>query len=184
MITSPSAADPPSSVPGMVVRAIRSDDGSALQAFHYRLSPDPIRSRFFGAHPDLPDAEARRFTSPLAGHEVALVALFGSEIVGVARYIRIGTGDGAEVAFVVEDRYQGHGIGTELFTLLARIGWNDGIRRFIADTLAENHTMLDVFRRTPHAVTVTEARRDGGVMHLTMSVTPPGADLTWFGDDN
>ncbi len=184
MISSPDAVGVPTSVPGMIVRTIRPDDAAALQAFHHRLSLDSVRSRFFGVHPDLQDAEARRFASLVAGHEVALVADFGGEIVGVARYIRLGGGDAAEVAFIVQDRYQGHGIGTELFTLLARIGWDDGIRRFVADTYAENHVMLGVFSHTPGAATVMDTRRDGNVLHLIMAVTPPAGDLTWFGDDS
>lgn len=131
-----------------------------------------------GAHPRLPDEEARRFTSLAAGRQAALVAMFGKQIVGVGRYIRVDTGVDAEIAFVVEDGYQGRGIGTELLTLLARIGWDDGVRRFVADTFAENHAMLAVFMRTPDAVTVTETQRDGAVVHLIMVVTPPRSDLT------
>lgn len=184
MISTVNVAAAPFSVPGMVVRAIRPDDLSRLQAFHHRLSPDTVRSRFFGVHPDLFDAEARRFTSLIDGHEVALVAMLGEDIAGVGRYVRLGAGDTAEVAFVVQDRFQGHGVGTELFALLARLGWDDGIRRFVADTMGDNHAMLAVFTKTPRAATVTSTRRDGSVVHLTMQVTPPSADLTWFGDDN
>jgi RimJ/RimL family protein N-acetyltransferase len=182
MTTRAGVADPPASVPGLVIRAIRPDDAAALQAFHHRLSADTIRNRFFGPHPHLPDEEARRFTSLAAGQQ-ALVATFDGQIVGVGRYIRLGTGDAAEVAFVVQDGYQGHGIGSELLTLLARIGWDDGIRRFVADTFADNRAMLGVFMRTPSAATVMKTRRDGSAIHLTMAVTPPGAVLTWFGDD-
>ncbi len=175
-------ADRSAAMPGLVVRSIRSDDAVALQAFHSRLSADTVRKRFFGAHPQLPDDEARRFTDLGPGEE-ALVADFDHRIVGVGRSIRVGSGNAAEVAFVVQDGYQGHGIGTELFTLLARIGWDDGIRRFVADTYADNRAMLDVFMQTPGAVTVMNTRRDGNVIHLTMAVTPPGAVLTWVGDD-
>ncbi|MBJ7608954.1 MAG: GNAT family N-acetyltransferase [Candidatus Dormibacteraeota bacterium] len=178
MISSPGVVGAPPAVPGLVIRTIRPDDASALQAFHHRLTPDTIRSRFFGAHPQLSDEEARRFTSLTAGDQAALVATVDDQLVGVGRYNRLGSGQAGEVAFVVEDGHQGHGIGTKLLTLLARIGWNDGIRRFVADTLAENHAMLDVFRRTPGAVTVVTTRRDGGVIHLIMAVTPPAAELT------
>jgi RimJ/RimL family protein N-acetyltransferase len=181
--TSVGVADPPAAVPGLVIRAIRADDAAALQAFHRRLSADTIRNRFFGAHPRLPDEEARRFTALPPGQR-ALVATFGAEIVGVGRYIRLGHGDAAEVAFVVQDGYQGHGIGSELFTLLARFGWDDGIRRFVADTLADNRAMLDVFMHTPGAAVVARTRHDGNVIHLTMQIAPPGAVLTWFGDDH
>jgi GNAT superfamily N-acetyltransferase len=169
-------------MPGLVVRSIRPGDATALQAFHNRLSADTVCNRFFGVHPHLPDAEARRFTDLGPGQQ-ALVATHDDQIIGVGRFIRLGSGDGAEVAFVVQDGYQGHGICTELFTLLARIGWDDGVRHFIADTYADNRAMLDVFMHTPGAVTVTKTRRDGRVIHLTMAVTPPSAVLTWIGDN-
>jgi GNAT superfamily N-acetyltransferase len=175
-------ADRPAGVPGLVVRSIRSDDAAALQAFHNRLSADTVRSRFFGVHPHLPDAEARRFTDLDPGRQ-ALVATYDHRIIGVGRFIRLASGDAAEVAFVVQDAYHGHGIGTELFTMLARIGWDDGVRRFVADTYADNGAMLDVFMHTPGAVTVTKLCRAGSVIQLTMAVTPPGAVLTWIGDD-
>jgi RimJ/RimL family protein N-acetyltransferase len=182
MTASAEVADPPAAVPGLLVRAIRPDDAAELQVFHQRLSADTIRNRFFGAHPRLPDEEARRFTSLGAGQQ-ALVAILDDHIVGVGRYIHLRAAAVAEVAFVVQDGYQGHGIGTELFTLLARIAWDDGIRRFVADTYADNGAMLDVFMRTPGVATVTETRRDGSVLHLTMAVAPPSAVLTWYGDD-
>jgi hypothetical protein len=45
MTASGDVADPPATV--LVVRAIRPDDGAALQAFHHRLSADTIHYRFF-----------------------------------------------------------------------------------------------------------------------------------------
>jgi GNAT superfamily N-acetyltransferase len=82
-------------------------------------------------------------------------------------------GTSPKVAFVVEDGYQHHGIGTTLLDLLARLGWADGLRRFVADTFATNGSMLDVFMHTPAAVTVLTTRRDGPVVHLVMGITPP-----------
>ncbi|MDQ6746817.1 MAG: GNAT family N-acetyltransferase [Candidatus Dormibacteraeota bacterium] len=181
-------ATPAGSLPAgadLVVRSIRPDDAPALHAFHQRLSPDTVRRRFFAVHPDLTDAEARRFTAVGSGREaaqeVALVATVDELIVGVGRYVRIHMGEVAEVAFVVEDRYQGRGIATELLSLLARIAWDDGIRRFVADTFADNHAMLAVFGRTPRAVVIQTTRRDGSVVHLTMALAPPHSDLTLVG---
>lgn len=64
-------------LPGLVIRAIRADDAGALRAFHRRLSPDTVKRRFFGAPPDLSDAEAKRFTQLPAGQQV-LVAIVGN----------------------------------------------------------------------------------------------------------
>jgi GNAT superfamily N-acetyltransferase len=162
----------PPLVPGVVIRSIRPDDATRLLGFHTRLSDDTIRNRFFGPHRVLPEAEVHRFTSPVPGNDAALVATLDEEIVAVGRYNRLGRDDAAEVAFVVQDAYQGHGIGTSLLTLLAHIAWDDGIHRFVADTFADNLTMLGVFMHTPEAVTVLRTRRDGSVVHLVMSVVP------------
>lgn len=161
----------------LILRAIRPDDASALQAFHRRLSADTIRNRFFGPHRELTDHEARCFSSLTPGSEAAFVATTVDDgIVAVGRYVRIGHGDAAEVAFVVEDGYQHHGIGTSLLTLLAPLAWDDGIRRLVADTLSTNSAMLGIFLHTPAAVTVLTTRRDGSVVHLVMTLTqPPGA---------
>jgi GNAT superfamily N-acetyltransferase len=102
---------------------------------------------------------------------VALVATIGEDIVGVGRSIRLGGGDAAEVAFVIQDGFQGRGLGTALLTRLAGIARVDGIHRFVADTFATNRPMLDVFMHTP-AVAVTGTRRDGSVVHLVMDVRP------------
>src|ERR1700730_15781718 len=96
-------ATAPRLVPGIVIRSIRPDDATRLHAFHARLSDDTIRNRFFGAHRVLPDAEVRRFTSPVPGNDAALVATLDEEIVAVGRYNRFGGDDAAEVAFVVQD---------------------------------------------------------------------------------
>jgi GNAT superfamily N-acetyltransferase len=162
------AAGPPA---GTVIRSIRPSDAAGLRGFHARLSDDTIRNRFFGPHAILPAAEVRRFTSVSPEREVALVATIGEDIVGVGRFIRLGGGDAAEVAFVIQDGYQGRGLGTALLTRLAGIARADGIHRFVADTFVTNRPMLDVFMHTP-AVAVTDTRRDGSVVHLVMVVQP------------
>jgi GNAT superfamily N-acetyltransferase len=162
------AAGPPA---GTVIRSIRPSDAAGLRGFHARLSDDTIRNRFFGQHAVLPEAEVRRFTSLSPEREVALVATIREDIVGVGRSIRLGGSDAAEVAFVIQDGYQGRGLGTALLTRLAGIARADGIHRFVADTFATNRPMLDVFMHTP-AVAVTGTRRDGSVVHLVMHVQP------------
>jgi GNAT superfamily N-acetyltransferase len=159
--------------PAVVVRSIRRADASSLRAFHRRLSADTIRNRFFGLHPELSAQEALRFTSLTSGVETALVATIADRIVAVGRSVRLICGDAAEVAFVVEDEYEHHGIGTILLGLLARLGWADGVRRFVADTFVTNRSMLNVFMHTPSAVTVLTTRRDGSVVHIVMRITPP-----------
>ena len=53
--------------------------------------------------------------------------------------------DCAELAFVVTDQWQRHGIGTFMLKHLARIARRNGIAGFTAEVLAENKGMQTVF---------------------------------------
>jgi len=57
-------------------------------------------------------------------------------IVGLGGYVR--SGAAAEIAFAVEEDFQGRGIASRLLQQLAGIARASGIVRFEADVLAEN----------------------------------------------
>ena len=86
---------------------------------------------------------------------MALIAELGGDIVAVARYDCFPAGHEAEVAFIVDDEFQGRGIGTLLLEQLAAIGREEGITRFVATTLPQNRRMLDVFSDAGYTVTRT-----------------------------
>ena len=86
---------------------------------------------------------------------VALVAVLpkdgNDEIVGGGRYIRSGasgTGQKAEVAFLVTDPFQGLGIASRIFKHLVAIAREAGITQFEAEVLPANEAMLKVFTRS------------------------------------
>jgi GNAT superfamily N-acetyltransferase len=128
------------------LRPIRPDDADALVAFHESLSPETVRLRFFNARPHLAPAEVARFTQVDNHDRVALVALMAGTLVAIGRYDRLPGSSVAEVAFVVADAYQGHGLGTVLLEQLATAARICGLNRFVAETLPHNHRMLEVFR--------------------------------------
>jgi len=135
------------------VRPIRPDDAERLVAFHRQLSPHSVYMRFFTFHPTLSGTEIARFTTVDYVDRLALVATVGDRLVAVGRFDRAAGQTEAEVAFVVADEYQHHGIGSLLLDELARAGWQRGVEVFKAETLAENSAMLDVFRHAGFPVT-------------------------------
>ena len=135
------------------VRPIRPDDAARLVAFHAHLSPQSVYLRFFTFHPTLSEAEVARFTQVDFENRVALVVTADDEIIAVGRFDRAPGSSEAEVAFVVADEYQHHGLGSLLLDELAQAARQRGVESFTADTLAENHTMLDVFRHAGYPVT-------------------------------
>lgn len=128
------------------IRPIRPADADALRAFHARLSPETTRRRFLVFHPDLSEAEVAWFTTVDHVRREALVAVAGAEIVGVARYDRLGPRD-AEVAIVVADDWQRRGIGTRLLAALCDRAAAAGVAELVADTLPENVAIVRLLTR-------------------------------------
>ena len=168
-------ADPPATTcdallaDGRVVqiRPIEPADGDRLVRFHDSLSPETIRLRFFVLHPRLTANEVKRFTIVDHHDREALVAAVDNDLIGVARFDRVIGTDDAEVAFVVADAWQGAGVGSLLLKHLAARARTEGVERFVADTLAENHKMQRVFADSG----LTASRSwDCGVEHLVMTL--------------
>jgi len=151
----------------LVVRPITPRDGESLIRFHSALSAESTRMRYLSPHPRLSVREVGYFTSVDHHRREALVALTGGDIVGVARFDRLGESDEAEVAFVVADEWHHFGVGSALLGLLMIRARGEGVVRFVADTLADNHPMLDVFGATGRPLTRSMSQ---GVVHLTFSI--------------
>jgi GNAT superfamily N-acetyltransferase len=154
------------------VRPIRPDDGSRLVAFHNYLLPRSVFLRFFTFHPELSPKEVGHFTRVDYVNRLALVAEIEDRLIAVGRYDRTPGATEAEVAFVVSDEYQHHGIGALLLDELAHAAWARGIKDFRAETLCENRTMLDVFHHAGFPVT---SRVEYGTVTLHFPIEPTDA---------
>ena len=119
--------------------------GSGWWSFTTTCPTAPATSDSSHCIPISPRKEVERFTHVDYEDRLALVAEFDDRFIGVGRYDRRPESDVAEVAFVVADDYQHHGIGSLLLDVLASAGRDRGMNTFVADTLRENHPMLDVF---------------------------------------
>jgi GNAT superfamily N-acetyltransferase len=151
------------------IRPIRPDDTDRLVAFHSHLSPETCYRRFFSFHPVLSDNEVERFTHVDYDDRVALVAVSDDRIIGVGRYDRHpGTGE-AEVAFVIADEFQRHGIGSLLLDQLVEVARAHGITTFLADTLCENREMLNVFLHSGFPVS---EEIEYGTVYLRFPIAP------------
>jgi RimJ/RimL family protein N-acetyltransferase len=149
------------------LRDISADDGPALVAFHLALSPESVARRFFGAHPRLSPSEVERFTKVDGVDRVALVAERDGQLLAVARYDRSSEKDEAEVAFVVADAFQGRGLGTILLEHLLAAARRHGVKRIVADTMADNHRMLAMLRRAGGS---RRYQRSGGVIRVEVDL--------------
>jgi GNAT superfamily N-acetyltransferase len=132
------------------IRAITPEDKDLLFAHFSGLSQNSRYTRFFGAKRTLSRDELAGFTELDFDNQVGLTATMNDgdkvRFIGVGRYFRMQDRTRAEVAFAVLDEYQGRGIATLLFEHLRRIANASGILEFIAEVMASNSHMLDVFR--------------------------------------
>ena len=143
----------------MTIRAIRPDDKERVQRAFKALERDSIYTRFFTQKTTLTADDLRQLTEVDQVRDVALVATLGTEevLIGGARYMSSGVS--AEIAFTVEEDYQRQGIAGCLLRHLAHIARANGIARFEAYVLAQNASMLGVFRRS--GLRTTQKRDDG-----------------------
>ena len=151
------------------LRRLAPEDGPAVADLHGRLSRESVWLRYFSSRPILTDGEIGLLTRTGDPDHVALGAERNDRLIGVAQYDREAGSDDAEVAFVVEDAFQGKGLGTLLLEQLASIGRRHGISRFVALTLAVNRQMLSVFVNAGFAHRTT---RDHDVIRVVMDIAP------------
>jgi RimJ/RimL family protein N-acetyltransferase len=156
------------------IRPIRPEDADRLIDFYDRLSRHTAYQRFFTIMKRLPPDWARMLANVDYVKRLALVAEAetsrGLELVGVARYEPTDRPDMVEVAFVVQDGWQGKGLGTVLLHDLLRAAEARGIRRFQAWVLADNSRMLDLLARF---TTILERKIEMGVAEVTFTPRTP-----------
>ena len=82
---------------------------------------------------------------------VAFVLTLRGRMIAIGRYDVVRPGH-AEVAFLVEDAYQGRGIGQVLLEHLAQAARERGISKFVAEVLPDNSRMIQTFRDAGYKV--------------------------------
>ncbi|WP_080671619.1 bifunctional GNAT family N-acetyltransferase/acetate--CoA ligase family protein [Salinispora cortesiana] len=157
------------------LRPIRPTDAPGIVAMHSRFSERTRYLRYFSPYPRIPERDLRRFVNVDHHDREAFVVLASGQIVAVGRYERLGpAATEAEVAFVVEDAYQGRGIGSVLLEHLADAARRVGIPTFVAEVLPANNAMLRVFADFGYQVRRQFA---DGVVHLSFPIAPTEATL-------
>jgi RimJ/RimL family protein N-acetyltransferase len=150
------------------IRAQRNEDRADLLEAFDRLSAQSRYTRFFAPKSGFSEAEIAQFMKVDFVDHVALMAVAqvegGPRIVGAGRYI-VSQPGAAEIAFAVDDSYQGRGVASAVIRSLAAIARAAGIDSFHAEVLAENAPMLRVFEKSGLAMS---KKREQGIVHATL----------------
>lgn len=146
--------------PTPLLRELRPGDEEALRAFHRRLSPTSIWYRWLHPVPDLPPSLARHLVRVDGRRRIAVGAFLpppSPGLVGVARCDRLSSSAQGELAVVVDDAYQGQGIGRMLVEAVGQQAARAGIHVLCGLTAQDNVRFLRLLRSLPWPVTVAPA---------------------------
>ena len=152
----------------MHLRPICPEDADGINGLMERSSDQTRYYRFFGPMKRLSEKDLHRFTHVDHVDRVAFVVLLGDQLDRAwAGSTAIPDTDDAEVAFLVEDAHQGRGLGSVLLEHLAAAARERGIKRFVAEVLAQNGRMVRVFQDAGYKA---ERSYEDGVVHLTFPI--------------
>jgi len=158
----------------LLLRPVRPDDKRLLAQAFERLSPETRYRRFFAPLEKLSDQDLRYLTEVDHHDHEAIVAVNpeNGAIVGVARYVRSVDPTEAEVAVVIGDPWQGHGVATALLQRLVARAREEGIDHFVALVMSQNTEALELFRHLAPGGSRTR-RSASGHTELVMALPDP-----------
>jgi GNAT superfamily N-acetyltransferase len=141
----------------LTVRFVEPRDAEALQSFFRSLTVRSRYNRFLGAMSELPQTELDHFIHVGEADRFSVIAVMpidGAEtIVGEARYAFDADTSRFEFGLSVDDRWQGHGVGSALLKNLECRAAAFGAERLFGDTLRSNDAMLGLARKSGFAFT-------------------------------
>jgi RimJ/RimL family protein N-acetyltransferase len=151
-------------------RAIKPSDEEDMRRLFYRFSDQTVYRRFFYPIRTMPHHKMQQYVNIDYNSEMAVVALVGDpgegSIIAEARYAKDEDNGFGDVAFVVEEKYEGLGIATYLYEMLIRLAKERGLKGFTAEVLQTNTAMMKVFEKGHLPIT---SRLKDGVYRLKIS---------------
>jgi acyl-CoA hydrolase/RimJ/RimL family protein N-acetyltransferase len=150
-------------------RAIKPSDEEEMRRLFYRFSDKSVYYRYFSPIKTMPHSKMQQYVNVDFSQVMSIVGLVGEagqgHIIAEARFVKDKSRPYADVAFVVDEQYQGIGLATYLYKMLIRIAKDRGLQGFTADVLSSNKAMIKVFEKGGALV---KAQLEYGIYHLTI----------------
>jgi acetate---CoA ligase (ADP-forming) len=135
---------------GVFLKPATEKDIPLVGNFMKRISRESLRMRFMASISEVSSTTIKNLCSGDFKQEGCLLAIIGEtkykRVIGLGNYIATGDGHTAEVAFLIQDTYQGRGISTILLERLAGLAAANGFIDFEAEVLPDNQPMMNVFK--------------------------------------
>lgn len=152
------------------IRPATTEDAEVVLAFNGRLSRRTVAMRSLGPTITMTREAAERYVDTDFDDRLVLLATLDESVIGLADYARSAAEpDRAEIAFTVEDAYQGLGLGGLLLEHLAAAARARGVEVFEAEVLDENLAMIRTFQSSGYRV---EFGEPGSTQHIELAVDP------------
>ncbi|MGH3870904.1 MAG: GNAT family N-acetyltransferase [Pseudonocardiaceae bacterium] len=152
----------------VVLRAATAADTPLVAALHARCSPQTRSLRSLSTRPALPAAVLAQLVGADGSTSVLAVTTAGGAAVGLANLVQAGPAT-AEVALLVEDSWQGRGVGTALTRKLVELARTNQFTELTAVSTVGNHSMTRLLRR---AGLRPRGRLEGGALYVWAAVEP------------
>jgi GNAT superfamily N-acetyltransferase len=147
----------------VTVRRGRAPDVPAIIEMHRRCCAATLGQRYF-ATGQAPGPPLVRLAGTSVGGRNLIATTAEGQVVGVANLLTGSRAPGtAEVAFLVDDAWQGRGLGTAMARRIAAVAASLGITEIRAYALATNTRLPRMLRRAGYDI---ESRIDGTVREL------------------
>lgn len=146
----------------VMLRAATAADAPLVAALHARCSPQTRSLRSLPTRPVLAAAVLQELIGADGSTSMLAVTPDGGAAVGLANLIRR-TPDTAEVALLVEDAWQGRGVGTALARKMVELARSDQITEIVATSQVGNGALTRVLRR---AGLRPRGRLEGGALRV------------------
>ncbi|MDU0292586.1 GNAT family N-acetyltransferase [Saccharothrix longispora] len=150
----------------VVLRPGRTGDEDAVAALHARCSMGTLFNRYHAGVRTVPRRWLHRLLSPPRGTTV--VAHCADRVIALGQLIPMSTPDSAEVSLLVEDAWQGRGVGTALLGALARTARAAGYAELVGWCLPAETGLV---RTAARAGLVASTRREDGLHRVSISAT-------------
>ena len=150
-------------------RAIKPSDEDQMRQLFYRFSDQAIYYRYFSPVKTMPHKRMQEYVNVDYRNTLSIVGLAGGPekqtLIAEARFVREAENPYVDTAFIVDEAYQGLGIASYLYRLLAKHAEERGAQGMTADVLTTNQAMFKVFEKGPFPLQV---HVENGVYSVTV----------------
>jgi acyl-CoA hydrolase len=154
-------------------RAIKPSDEEEMRRLFYRFSDEAVYYRYFSPIKTMPHAKMQKYVNVDFSQTMSIVGLVGESgqghIIAEARFVKNLRRPYADVAFVVDEAFQGLGIATYMYEMLIRLAKKQGLQGFTADVLSTNKGMMKVFEKADLRL---QAKLEHGIYNLEIPFYP------------